>query len=233
MLFFCWLLLGDLRGGGRFDKRLCTYKNLSGLHCSDCLQWPAGRGAALQPPFAFPADLIPVLGPDGGRGQAAPGGHGPPSPKLPKGRWRGQTGPQQRWCHEEALGGWAGVAQQLPALPAPVPGCPVPIAWHRSSPGTPHPCHAKLRASCILSSQTSVKGKTLVGRAGIICPPEKPPGSGTPESAGSQLAHACPASGEKPRGLPASLGSSLAPSSAQAGLHAGWEMSQGRYILSV
>lgn len=62
---------------------------------------------------------------------------------------------------------------------------------------------------------------------------QKPPGTRTPESKGSLLAHACPASGENPGGLPWSLRSSLAPSNRQAGLYVGWEMSQGRSKISM
>lgn len=128
-----------------------------------------------------------------------------------------------QWGHKDVLGGQAGGTPQL--LPPPVPIAPLqPWDTTRSSPQTqsiPHPGFTDLKEG----------ENTHVGCAGIIFLPTETHRQQDPRK------RRLPAGPCLPHQRGEAQGSALVPreqlGTGQAGLHAGWETSQGRYVLSV
>lgn len=90
-MLFLLAFIGGLEGwAGRFEKRLCTYKNLSGLRRSICLKRPKGWGGSPWSPV-----YVPGVGTNGvgwSRGQAAPPGPWSPISKAAQGALEGPEG---------------------------------------------------------------------------------------------------------------------------------------------
>lgn len=131
-MLFLLAFTGGLEGWeGRFEKCLCTYKNLPDLHRSICLKRLKEWGGSPWSPVCVPRRG--QMGSDGAQGTQHPQGLGPPSPKLPKGLWRGQKG---MWDHEDVRGGRGGYpAAATP--PGPITAITIgPALGHDTSPQT-------------------------------------------------------------------------------------------------